>query len=846
MGSGVLAFCKSPAQGETSHHNARYIYRVNYTTMSRSLIPLLFVLFSVYAHTAAARTGTISGRVTDGNGKPLVFASVLLRNGIDSSLIKTELTDEKGEFTLTPVADGNYTVKITVIGYDSYTSDKVTVANNGVNFPTVTLQQKGNELNEVAVRAQKPFVEVHADKLVVNVENSIVNAGSSVLEVLARSPGVTVDQNDNISLKGKQGVNVMINGKIQPLSAADLGNLLKSMPSNSVESIELISNPSAKYDAAGTGGIINITLKKDKKTGLNGSVNGTYAQGVYAKETGGFSMNYRNKNFNFFANYNHSNREGFNHLTIQRDFYNNGIFAGAYQQDNHYLYHIVSDLGGMGMDYNISSKTVVGFVLNGSSTAFLRNGANNSNIIDSLTHRPSSHFSTANNSPNHWDNYAANVNLRHTFDSTGRSLAVDADYASYPSSGIQDYTTRYFDTLGAATSPPQVLKGTLTGLTQIRSVKADYTHPLKNNAKIEAGLKTSYVTADNDLRFYDLIDNVFVPDLGKTYHFIYNENINAGYLNFNKDWPKWSAQVGLRAEQTVVKGDDRTSDSTFTRNYTQLFPSFAVQRHINPDNDLGITLSRRIERPNYEQLNPFKYYLDPTTYKAGYPFLNPALSYSAELSYTYKQKFITTFNYSLTSDPITEVIQPSTTENKVTIQTTKNLTSMAFYGLGGSYQFHFFKWWNNTTNFNAYYARYTGDIAGTNLNDGRATFDVSTNNSFILSKNWSAELSGNYQARQLYGYMELEPTWMVNIGIQKNLFDKRATLRLNATDIFWHGYPSATSRYNDYTEFFVSRRDTRQVALSFTYRFGKRTVPPSARHNGGAEDEKKRVGGQAG
>jgi hypothetical protein len=624
--------------------------------------------------------------------------------------------------------------------------------------------------------------------------------------------------------------------------------MLKSMPSNSVESIDLISNPSAKYDAAGTAGIIDIKLKKDNKIGLNGSVNATHAQGVYGKENGGFNLNYRNKQFNLFANYNHSYREGFNHLTLQRTFYKNDTFAGAYDQDNHYLYHISTDIGGLGMDYYLSSKTVVGFLLNGDATDFHRDGNNHSNIVDSATHRVLSHFSTTNSSPNQWSSYAANVNLRHTFDSAGKLLAIDADYAAYPSSGTQDYFTKYYDSAGALTSGPFQLHGDLTGITTIRSVKADYTNPLKHNAKIEGGVKTSFVTADNDLKFSNLVGSEFVNDPGKTDHFIYNENINAGYINFSKDWTKWSTQIGLRAEQTIVQGDDKNlvKDSSLSRNYAQLFPSLAVQRHMNKDNDLGLTLSRRIERPNYEQLNPFKYYLDPTTYKAGYPYLDPALSYSAELSYVYKQKFVTNLNYTVTNDPITEVIQPSTTENKVTIQTTKNLTRMTYYGINGSYQFQFYKWWSNTTNVNVYYAQYTGDIAGTNLNKGSGTFDINTMNSFILPKDLSAELSAFYQAPQVYGYMDLKPTWIINIGLQKNFFNKRLTVRANATDIFWHGYPSATSYYTNYTESFIAKRDTRQFSLSVTWRFGKRSVPPSQRHSGGAEDEKKRVGGQAG
>jgi len=808
---------------------------------------LLFLVFLLIdCSIAEARIGGVSGKVVDETSKPVAFASVLLLRAADSGLVKTELTGSDGAYVMSAVADGEYMVKVTLLGYETYVSDKIAVSLNEIAVAPITLLKTSTELKETTVRAQKPFVEVRADKIVVNVENSIVGAGGSVLDVLSHSPGVIVDQNDNISLKGKQGVNVMINGKTQPMSAADLANLLKSTPSNAVETIELISNPSAKYDAAGTAGIINIKMKKDSKKGLNGSVNTSYSQGVYGSAGEGLNVNYRNKKFNLFASYNHSDRQGFNHLTLHRNFYANDVFSGAYDQDNNFVYRSHNNVATAGMDYNLSKKTVIGFVVNGGSYITDRPGNNFSNVIDSATQLPVSHFTTKSTSRNNHANYAANVNLRHNFDSSGKTLSVDADYASYGGTGHQRYTTAYYEQDGTQSGIPSVLLGELKGITQIRSFKADYVNPLKGNAKFEAGIKTSYVTADNSPTFYDIVNGAIVVNAGKTDRFVYHETINAGYINLSKDWTKWSMQAGLRAEQTIANGYDYATDSSLSRNYVKPFPSLAVQRHVNKDNDLGVTLSRRIERPNYEQLNPFKYYLDPTTYSSGYPYLNPALSYAVELSHTFKQRFITTINYTITSEPITEVIQPSETENKVTVQTTKNLTSLAYYGLSGSYQFQFFKWWGNTTNFNLYYSQYAGDIANTSLNAGKATYDVFTSNNFILPKNWSAELSGFYGAPQLYGYMHVREQWMINTGVQKNLFDKRATIKLSAADIFWHGYPRATSNYSNYKESFVAKRDTRQVMLSLTYRFGKRSVPQSVRHSGGAEDEKKRVGGQAG
>lgn len=821
-----------------------YIWSMNATVMyTRFTRTTCFTIIACFLYAVTFAAG-VKGRIMEESGKPISFASVMLLRAADSALVKMELTNEKGEYLLTPVPDGTFFVKVVMMGYQPAFSAVFTVSAADVDVPDMLLTSKANELNEVAVRAQKPFVEVHADKLVVNVESSIVNTGSIALEVLARSPGVTVDNNDNISLKGKQGVNVMINGKIQPISGEDLANMLKSMPSGAIESIELISNPSAKYDAAGTAGIINIKLKRDKKIGLNGSVNATYAQGVYGKTNWGGNMNYRNKKFNLFANYNGSYREGFNHLTLDRNFYQNKQFVSAYVQDNQYLYKIGNHSGGLGVDYTLSAKTTLGASVNGDVTDFLREGNNYSIVKDAGQHNR--HFITVNSAPNVWGSKVGNLNMRHTFDSNGRSLTADVDYAAYPNSGVQDFTTTYYNDVATDTRAipePNIFTGNLKGMTQIRSAKVDYSMPLRKQAKIEAGIKSSYVTSDNDLRFFNKRDSVFVPDTGRTFHFIYRENINAGYVNFSKDFEKWSTQLGLRAEQTLANGDatELTKNSSFKRSYAQLFPSFAVQRHIDAKNDLGITLSRRIERPNYDQLNPSTYYLDPTTYKTGYPYLNPALSYSAELSWMHNQKFVTNANYTITSSPIVEVIQPSDSEEKVTIQTQKNLTSMAYYGINGSYQFRLYSWWNNTTNANVYYAHYTGDIAGTNLSAGRVTFDVNISNSFILPHDWSAEVGGFYQAPQIYGYMHLKPSWMFNVGIQKNLFDKRATAKLNATDIFWRGYPRASSYYDDYVESFVAQRDTRQVVVSFTYRFGKRTVLPTQRHRGGAEEEKNRA-----
>ena len=802
-----------------------------------------FILCLLMAAGASARSGGISGRVTDDAGKPISFASIILLQSADSALVKTALTDDNGKYDLAPVANGTYFIKVMLMGYETYISEKLTVTDNTIPLAEIRIHESDSKLHEVTVTAQTPFIEVHPDKLVVNVENSIVSAGNSAMDILAKSPGVTVDQNDNISLKGKQGVNIMIDGRVVPVSAADLANMLKSMPANSIDKIEIISNPSAKYDAAGTAGIINIKTKKDNKTGLNGSVNGSYAQGVYPKDNAGFNLNYRKNKLNVYVNYNLGDREGFSHVDWDRKYYTNNTYTGSYVQDNYTTFHFRSNLGGAGFDYNLSSKTTIGAAVTGENFYMGTRGYYFANVLDPNNQLQST-FATNNTSGGNWNNYAPNLHLKHTFDSAGRELMIDADYARYWNLNSQDFTTNYNLPDGTQMQAPYILHGDINGVTQIRSIKADYVNPLKNGARIEAGIKSSFVTADNAPTFDSISNGTSYYDPAKSDHFIYNENINAAYINASKEWKKYSAQFGLRGEQTIIDGKELVTDQSFEKNYIRLFPSLAVQDHINTNNDLEITLSRRIERPGYDDLNPYKFFVDPSTYKVGNPYLNPALTYSGELSHTYKQRLITTLSYSVTDNVITEVIKPSTTQEHVTIQTKDNLTTMRYFGFNGSYTIPIFKWWTNTTNFDAYYAQYQGNLANTNLNAGKPTFDINTSNKFTMPKDWSAELTVFYQAAQVYGFLNLTPISMFNVGIQKNLLDKRLTIRFNANDIFWHGNESGSSYFTNYTEVFTARHDTRQATISLTYRFGKKSVAPVHKHSGGAEEEKKRAGEQ--
>lgn len=809
----------------------------------KHFLGLAIGLFSSFG--MVAKTGGVSGKVTDKEGNPLTGVNVVVLIDSNKKLAKAEVTNEKGEYTVTTLADGVYILKATYFGYEPYASEQILVAGGDVVLPLITLNEKNNSLKEVTVQTTKPLIEIKADRIIVNVDNSIVNAGSSALEVLGRSPGVNVDQNDNISLKGRQGVQIWIDGKPSPVAGQDLANILKGMPASAIDKIELISNPGARYDAEGVAGIINIKTKKDQRMGMNGSVNGSYAQGIYPKYGGGFNLNYRNKKVNINSSYNYSNRTGFNHLMLYRQFYDGNDRLYAYDQNNFTVFPIKSHNASVGLDYSVSKNTTIGTAISGSSGGYLSRANNFTNTEGQESSVKLYDFYTIGTNDNRWYNYAVNGFLRHTFDTTGKELSIDLDYAAYGNNSDQNFTTDYvdFDNNDANNIPKYIQSTDLNGLTQIRSFKADYTNPLKNNARFEIGAKTTYVTSDSDPKYYDKSSGTAVLDMSRTNHFIYTENINAAYVNCNKEWTKWGMQLGLRMENTNAEGEQITMNSTFDTSYVQLYPSLAFTYHMLKEHDLNLTLSRRIERPNYDQLNPFKFFIDKTTYREGYPYLYPASSYSAELSHIFKQRFITTFTYSYALNHITEVIQPSDVEDSVTVQTNKNIKHMTFIGLSGSYNTQITKWWNNVSNITIFHAQYVGNIANTPLDNGSFALQLYTTNSFVLGKDISAEASLNYQGKQIYGYMDVNPVWSLNAGLQKNFFNKTLTVRLNVQDIFWTGYPSATSTYSNYKEDFIAERDTRQVSLAVTYRFGKKTVAPVRRRTGGAEDEKGRVGG---
>jgi len=794
-------------------------------------------------------TGTIKVFVKGDRETALENVTVSLLKGKDSLLVKLGITDDKGFVEFDHVLFASYLIKATVANYDNTYSATINDTSLKSNEITLSMHPISSVLKEVRVQAKKPFIQKLSDRIVVNVDNSIISAGSSAMDVLERSPGVNIDQNDVISLRGKQGVIIMIDGKTTPMTGTDLANYLRGLPSDAIDRIDIITNPSAKYDAAGNSGIIDIHMKKDQRLGANGSITAGYGQGVYPKSNAGINFNYRNKKVNVFGNYNYAYRKGLNHLILDRNFYTNGVFDGEDKKDNYTTFPLNFNVARLGADFFLNKKTIIGFVVNSNFVNYHNFNTNNSTVIDNQQN-PSYTFQTHENSTSGNNNTVGNINFKHTFDSSGKELTADVDYGVYHSNALTNNSTDYYNLDGSKRQPSYILLGNQKGKLTLKTAKADYVNPFKNGAKLEAGFKTSDVSSDNDAKFFDASSGTPQNDTTKTNHFLYEEYNNAAYINFSKEYKKFNVQLGIRGEQTILKTHQEKGDIRFDSSYFQLFPSAFFNYKINKDQTLGVSVSRRIDRPNYSLLNPFLFLIDVSTYNTGNTALLPQFTWSYEINYTVKN-FNFALSYSHTKDVLNIAIakfkdvfpNSNFADSNITVEIPVNLAASDYFGLSVSAPIHIASWWNMINNADFYYNHFRGNLGGSALNKGAPAADIKTNNNFTFKKGWAAELNASFNSGGRDGYMVAQPQWAISPGVQKSILKTKGTIKFSYTDIFWTNLPKAVITYpGKYIERWHAYRESRIATVTFTYRFGKSTVQGARRRTTGSEEERQRAG----
>ncbi|MBL7744527.1 MAG: TonB-dependent receptor [Chitinophagaceae bacterium] len=821
------------------------------TLLTVALTTLSFVSF------AQVKNGKVSGTVIDGSAKTIESATITLLRAKDSTVAKMGVADRTGKFSFDGVTEGIYMVSISAVGHEKGYSElfEITSANSNITLKTIELVPVAKSVGGVTVTSKKPLIEQRVDRTIVNVEASVTNVGNSALEVLEKAPGVSVDKDGNISLKGKAGVVIYIDGRPAYLSGADLANMLRSMNASQLEQIEIMTNPPAKYDAAGNSGVINIKTKKNKQFGYNGSVTTGYTQGRYPRFNESFNFNYRQGKVNLFTNLSYNRNHRGQELYITRNFREvvskNIISMFDQKSDMRNENHFYN--GKIGLDYSATKKTTLGLVLNGFYNPSIWESKTNTFIYEpngDLRSRTNTY--TRNDSK--WKNFSGNFNFRTVLDSAGQELTGDVDYIQYRSTSTQPLYSFYFDKFGAPSETPDTLLGDLPQDITIKSGKLDYTLPLKGGAKFEAGIKTSFVTTDNNAVYDNVFGGQRVLDSARSNHFVYDENINAAYVNYSRKLgKKWDGQFGVRVENTNAKGNSKgyeynaaedrfvATEKTFKRNYTQLFPTAYLQYTANEKNQFVINYGRRINRPDYGSLNPFIHFLDRYTFEQGNPNLKPQFAHNIELKHTYAGFLTTTINYTTTDDIIQQVLEQNEATNETFIKQA-NIASLEQVGLSVSAYKQIKKWWSGNVYANVYHNHFKGVVNGDNISIGIATLIVQAQQQFKWGKGWGAEISGFYRTKGVEGVIFIRPIAQINAGFSKQIMKNNASVRLNVRDIFAMQVFKGYSKYSNVDAEFKNVNDNRTVSVSFTYRFNKGKLKAgSNRKNGGASDEQNRV-----
>lgn len=791
-----------------------------------------------------SQKGRISGTVIRTDNKPVEFATITLLRVTDSSLVKGAIADVEGKYEFEGIPAGKYLVAAVNMGMKKTFSIPFTVNGRPVKVPGLVLTADSRNLKEVNVTAKRPFIEQKADKMVVNVENSIVAAGGTAMEVLQQSPGVQVDKDDNIAMRGKSGVIIMIDGKPTNMSAQDVAQLLKNMPSSNVDQIELITNPSAKYDAAGNAGIINIKLKKNSSYGTNGSVNIGGAQGKLPKLNTGLNLNHRNEHINVYGSYNYNYNGNFEDLLIYRDNMEKSgriVFDQNSYMDKESNYHG----GKAGLDYFINKNHTIGVMTNlgmsnwhgdGRSMTWIGNGEG----IDSS-------LKTKTDNSSKWRQQSYNLNYRGKLDTTGKELNVDLDYSRNTDKRENFLYSAFMDGAGKVYYRGDTTRSLQPSVIEIKTLKIDYTHPLKKEAKLEAGIKLSFVNSDNDSRFDSLKLAQWEYDINRSNHFIYKENVNAAYINYSKQFKKLGIQAGLRAEQTNVEGNSLTLQQVNDTSYLNFFPSVFLSYQASTDHQWGVSYSRRLQRPGYNNLNPFEFYLDRYTKAGGNPNLRPQYSSNFELHHTFKSFLTTAIGYTHTSDMLSRILEPGvdpkTGDTTILVYKYMNVAERDNINLNISAPVPITKWWKSFTNLSVFYNAFETVVSGEQIKRSSGGFYGQTQHTFTVTKSLSAEASFFYMSPQISdeGLFKMKSMYAFNIGFSQQVLKSKGTVKLNVNDVF------NTQRFRgDYTTTnrdvsLQTRWDSRQVRASFTYRFGNSNVKEARNRKTGLEDELNRV-----
>jgi iron complex outermembrane recepter protein len=801
----------------------------------------VFLIFFLLLLKIIAAQSDIHGRVTDSLGSAVLFAPVALIDAKDSAIIKGGITDNYGVYYFDNIRSGRYMIKVVAIGFqqayssafdhDSLSTASTVIPDIGIHFNTLSL-------STVEVSTVKNIVDFKNGNIIINVENSPLAIGNSVFDLLKRMPGVNVDNENKISIQGRTGVKILLDGRIQQVSEEQMINLLKSMDAGPVEKIEILKNPPVKYDASGTAGMINIISKKVKLTGFSGSVNVSVAQGFYNTTRASMSLNYKAKKAAFYLNANGSLGNFVSNLDWTREFDYDTATSSLRQQS------LKKDV-----EQTLSFKAGTDFMLNKRNTLGFNVDANGGKdtpyeygtII--ITNDPTQGFNTLNYSavpPDKWQSIAYNFYAEHRFDTSGTTLSLSAGYDTYLENAAGNYENNYFDQDGAESLPEYWYRNNNRALVDISSVNIDFKKEFAASLKMEAGAKGSYVNQESDfvLENKDNVSGEYIKDTLYTNKFSYEESNLAAYVDFYKEFEKVNIELGLRGENTMLHGFNETNGFDFSRNYFQLFPNVSFDYSPSEKNNWQLSYNRRIDRPGFNALNPFKWYTNKYTSGEGNPLLKPQISNTVELTYGFNDVVFNTVSYSrIVNYILFYTIQND--ENRETVQSIGNIEGNDTYAYDLFIQYGLTSWLNVSLNASASYVSYYGKIEGNEFKNEGFSYSAFANAAVALPWKMKLEAGGNYFGPRIYGIGSVKSNWLMNIALKKSFLKDKLNLTIGVNDIFHSNKSRNQIQFENQNWRLVQTGDTRRIKVSISYNFGKIKVQTREKDDRGEKEQER-------
>lgn len=786
---------------------------------------------------------SMDGQVNDEMGIPLSFANVLLLKVSDSTLVKGTITEENGQFLFENVSQGNYIISVSMIGFKSKSTELLNFdGNSKMTLPTMALSE-GVELDEVVVTSKKNLYVQKIDRMVINVASSILSTGSSALEILERSPGVQVDrQNSAISLIGKSGVVVMINGKQSYMPASSLVQMLEGMSADNIESIELITTPPANFDAEGNAGFINIVLKEQTNLGLNGAYSISLGVGNGTTTNNNVNFNYRKNKLNFFGNYSFLRDNQGQLFTLDRNFIdanNDAVNVSTITdrdpiQRNHNLR--------VGLDYQVSEKTVIGLLAWGNDNKWTMDAENQSQEIENNIPRAFVELITTER--NQLQHFGSNINLKHNF-KENEYISFDLDYLKYQLENPTVYNNSFFD--GNNTFLREELtESDKTTPIQITVGKADYSNRLSDKIKLETGVKAAFNNFDNDVAVGTFSGQDFIEDPDLTNISNLKERILAGYGSLEYAISdKTNLQLGLRYEHTDSELISNTQGKVVDRTFGELFPTAYLSHKINDTLGLNFSYSRRITRPTFNDMAPFVIFIDPNTFFAGNPAVQPAISNAVKFDMNYRSLILSS-QYSVEKGTIATFQSRFDEENERLIFGAENLDQTSVFSLTLGLPITLTNWWKMQNNVTYLNTKISNTFDESIIDFQQNTFNINTTQSFTMAKNLSSEINITYNSPTLLSFVGtgvLQEIYSINFAIQKKFGEKGGTLSFRVNDLLdsrkWTVVTTIPEQNLNTTNTFDLFNRT--FGLSYSNSFGNSKLKSARTRGTGAEEEKRRV-----